>query len=185
MATELQEKEKNLVNDSGPQNGVGGKTQNAAQRLDVLLAGTGAQLSEAQGATLIRNVACDSRKAKSQGLFFALQGAKEDGAKFARDAVSRGAMAVVSEAAAPPLLPDSIAWMNPFRSTCTVCRIFRSGFLRRTNSMRPSADDAFKNPAASVLLSGKRPSRPSIIAWLRPHDPACSLMKGLPSSSAT
>jgi len=40
-------------------------------------------------------VACDSRKVQLQALFFALQGAKEDGAKFARDAVSRGAVAVL------------------------------------------------------------------------------------------
>ena len=110
----LQEKEKSLVNETGAGsgNGVGGKTQSAAQRLDVLLAGSGATLREKQSEVLIRNVACDSRKVNPQGLFFALQGAKEDGAKFARDAVSRGAVAVVSESAAPSLLPDSIAWIQ-------------------------------------------------------------------------
>jgi UDP-N-acetylmuramoyl-L-alanyl-D-glutamate--2,6-diaminopimelate ligase len=114
MATGLQEKEKNLVNEAeeGSKNGVGGKTQSVAQRLGVLLAGTGAKLSEVQSAILIRNVACDSRKVQPQGLFFALQGAKEDGAKFARDAVSRGAVAVVSEAAAPSVLPHSVAWIQ-------------------------------------------------------------------------
>jgi UDP-N-acetylmuramoyl-L-alanyl-D-glutamate--2,6-diaminopimelate ligase len=114
MAIVLQEKEKKLVNDtgSGSGNGVGEKTQSAPQRLDVLLGGTGATLSEAQSGILIRNVACDSRKVHPQGLFFALQGAKEDGAKFARDAVSRGAIAIVSESAAPALLPDSIAWIQ-------------------------------------------------------------------------
>jgi len=114
MAIVLQEKEKKLVNEtgSGSGNGVGEKTQSAPQRLDVLLAGTGATLSEAQSGILIRNVACDSRKVHPQGLFFALQGAKEDGAKFARDAVSRGAIAIVSESAAPALLPDSIAWIQ-------------------------------------------------------------------------
>jgi UDP-N-acetylmuramoyl-L-alanyl-D-glutamate--2,6-diaminopimelate ligase len=112
MTTELQEKEKIPVNEAGSKNGADGKTQNAAQRLDALLAGTGAIVSEAQSAITIRNIACDSRKLESQGLFFALQGAKEDGAKFARDAVSRGAVAVVSEAAAPPLLPNSVAWIQ-------------------------------------------------------------------------
>jgi UDP-N-acetylmuramoyl-L-alanyl-D-glutamate--2,6-diaminopimelate ligase len=114
MAIELQEKEKKPVNEteSGSGNGVGGRTQSAAQRLDVLLSGTGAKLTEAQSAILIRNVACDSRKAHPQGLFFALLGAKEDGTKFARDAVSRGAIAVVSESAAPASLPDSIAWIQ-------------------------------------------------------------------------
>ncbi len=114
MAIELQEKEKKLVNEtgSGSGNGVGGRTQSAAQRLDLLLSGTGAKLTEAQSAILIRNVACDSRKAHPQGLFFALLGAKEDGTKFARDAVSRGAIAIVSESAAPASLPDSIAWIQ-------------------------------------------------------------------------
>ena len=114
MAIELQEKEKSLVNEieTGSGNGVGGKTQSEAQRLDMLLAGTGAILTETQAAILIRNVACDSRKAQPQGLFFALQGAKEDGTKFARDAVSRGAVAVVSESTAPSLLPEGITWIQ-------------------------------------------------------------------------
>jgi UDP-N-acetylmuramoyl-L-alanyl-D-glutamate--2,6-diaminopimelate ligase len=114
MTTGLQEKEKNPVNEAeaGPKNGVGEKTQSAAQPLGALLAGTGATLSEAQSAIIIRNVACDSRKVQSQALFFALQGAKEDGTKFARDAVSRGAVAVVSEAVAPATLPNSVTWFQ-------------------------------------------------------------------------
>ncbi|HWZ97491.1 MAG TPA: UDP-N-acetylmuramoyl-L-alanyl-D-glutamate--2,6-diaminopimelate ligase [Candidatus Dormibacteraeota bacterium] len=114
MTIGIQEKEKTLVNEagSGSKDGVGGKPQNAAQRLDALLNGTGATLTEVQSAIVIRNVACDSRKAHPQGLFFALQGAKEDGAKYARDAVSRGAVAVVSEAAAPPSLPHSVSWIQ-------------------------------------------------------------------------
>jgi len=114
MRTELQEKEPKLVNeaDADSKNGVAGKTRSVAQRLDVLLAGTGATLSEAQSPIVIRNVACDSRKVKSQALFFALQGSKEDGTKFARDAVSKGAVAVVSEATLPPSWPESIAWIQ-------------------------------------------------------------------------
>jgi UDP-N-acetylmuramoyl-L-alanyl-D-glutamate--2,6-diaminopimelate ligase len=112
MRVELPEKETKLVNETESQNIVGGETQPVAQRLGMLLAGTGATLTEAQAATTIRNVACDSRKVHLQGLFFGLQGAKEDGAKFARDAVSRGAVAVVSEAAAPAALPSSVAWIQ-------------------------------------------------------------------------
>src|SRR5947207_5546759 len=112
MRIALAEKETKLVTESDSQSDVGGKPQRAVQRLDALLTGTGATLNDAQSGILIRNVACDSRKAQPQGLFFALQGAKEDGAKFARDAVSRGAVAVVSEAAAPSLLPDSIVWIQ-------------------------------------------------------------------------
>jgi len=114
MRVEIQESETKLVNEAetDSKNGVVGKPQSVPQRLDALLAGTGATLSATQAAILIRNVAYDSRKAHPQGLFFALQGAKEDGAKFARDAVSRGAIAVVSESPAPSLLPDSITWIQ-------------------------------------------------------------------------
>src|SRR5438876_5459113 len=112
MRVELVEKESKLVTESDSQKSVGEKTQSVAHRLDALLTGTGATLNDAQAEILIRNVACDSRKAQPQGLFFALQGAKEDGAKFARDAVARGAVAVVSEAARPSWLPASIAWIQ-------------------------------------------------------------------------
>ncbi|HET9801934.1 MAG TPA: Mur ligase family protein, partial [Candidatus Acidoferrum sp.] len=114
MRTELQESETKLVSaaDSDGTTSVAGKTQSAAQRLDALLQGTGAVLTSPQATTLIRGVACDSRKAQPQGLFFALQGAKEDGSKFARDAVSRGAVAVVSESVPPPELPESVAWIR-------------------------------------------------------------------------
>ena len=114
MRTELQESETKLVSaaDSDGTTSVAGKTQSAAQRLDALLQGTGAVLTSPQATTLIRGVACDSRKAQPQGLFFALQGAKEDGSKFARDAVSRGAVAVVSESAPPLQLPESVAWIR-------------------------------------------------------------------------
>src|SRR5215470_12097136 len=114
MRVEIKESEPKLVNaaQTDSKNDVAGKPHSVPQRLDALLAGTGATLSEAQTGILIRNLACDSRKAHPQGLFFALQGAKEDGVKFARDAVSRGAIAVVSESPAPPLLPESVAWIQ-------------------------------------------------------------------------
>lgn len=60
----------------------------------------------------IGQVACDSRKVQPRALFFALHGAKADGNEFTRDAVARGAIAVVSEAAAPATLPESVAWIR-------------------------------------------------------------------------
>ena len=114
MTIEIQEKAKLLVNgpESSSQNSAAGRTQSAAQRLDALLEGTGATLNSAQAGILVRQVACDSRKVQPQALFFALQGAKTDGSTFARDAVSRGAVAVVSEVAAPQSLPQSVAWIQ-------------------------------------------------------------------------
>jgi len=114
MKTELQESDTKLVNetDSDATKTVAGKPQNVAQRLEALLEGTGASLTSSQGSILIRNLACDSRKVQPQGLFFALQGVKEAGTKFARDAVSRGAVVVVSESSSPAQLPESIAWIQ-------------------------------------------------------------------------
>jgi UDP-N-acetylmuramoyl-L-alanyl-D-glutamate--2,6-diaminopimelate ligase len=44
----------------------------------------------------------DSRRVSPQSLFFAFPGSKADGREFARDALARGAVAVVSESPAPP-----------------------------------------------------------------------------------
>jgi len=74
------------VNEAESQNIVGGRTQPVAQRLDSLLAGTGATLNEAQAAIRFETWRAIRAKIQLQALFFALQGAKEDGAKFARDA---------------------------------------------------------------------------------------------------
>lgn len=49
----------------------------------------------------IRSLAYDSRKVTPGALFFALPGSKTDGAAFAKDAVERGAAAVVAESALP------------------------------------------------------------------------------------
>jgi len=44
----------------------------------------------------------DSRRVSPQSLFFAFPGSKADGRQFAADALSRGALAVISESPAPP-----------------------------------------------------------------------------------
>lgn len=83
-----------------------------AKTLGDLLHGTQAVLNDAQAALEIRQVACDSRKVRPRSLFFALQGAKADGNAFVRDAVSRGAVAIASEAPAPTGIPASIGWIR-------------------------------------------------------------------------
>ncbi|MEO8370832.1 MAG: UDP-N-acetylmuramoyl-L-alanyl-D-glutamate--2,6-diaminopimelate ligase [Candidatus Solibacter sp.] len=50
----------------------------------------------------IASIEFDSRRASAQSLFFAFPGSKADGRQFAADALSRGAVAVVSESPAPP-----------------------------------------------------------------------------------
>ena len=60
----------------------------------------------------IQGIACDSRKVLPGYLFFALHGVKEDGTKFVRDAMERGAIAVASEIAAPADWPASAPWVQ-------------------------------------------------------------------------
>jgi UDP-N-acetylmuramoyl-L-alanyl-D-glutamate--2,6-diaminopimelate ligase len=50
----------------------------------------------------VQGVAFDSRKVQPGYLFFAFSGAKADGRQYAADAIAKGALAVLSEAAAPP-----------------------------------------------------------------------------------
>ncbi len=49
----------------------------------------------------VAGLAYDSRRVERNFLFFAFPGAKEDGRRFAVDAIAKGALAVVSESAAP------------------------------------------------------------------------------------
>ncbi|MGA2098016.1 MAG: UDP-N-acetylmuramoyl-L-alanyl-D-glutamate--2,6-diaminopimelate ligase [Candidatus Acidiferrum sp.] len=81
-------------------------------KLRDLLLGTEASVSAAVGDLEIRQVACDSRKVQPRALFFALHGAKSDGNSFIRDAVARGAVAIVSEDPAPAAIPSSVTWIR-------------------------------------------------------------------------
>jgi UDP-N-acetylmuramoyl-L-alanyl-D-glutamate--2,6-diaminopimelate ligase len=55
---------------------------------------------------------CDSRKVQAGSLFFALHGAKTDGNAFVKDAVERGAVAIVSEERQPADLPEKVLWIR-------------------------------------------------------------------------
>jgi len=50
----------------------------------------------------ITGIEFDSRRVSANSLFFAFPGSKADGRQFAADALSRGAVAVISESPAPP-----------------------------------------------------------------------------------
>ncbi len=54
----------------------------------------------------VTGITCDSRRAAAGGLFVAVQGTREDGARYAASAVGRGAAAVVSQGRLP--LDDSV-----------------------------------------------------------------------------
>ncbi len=88
------------------------RVSNRRMKLGDLLKETEARVPAGAAETEIRQVACDSRKVQLRALFFALHGAKADGNAFIRDAVGRGAGAIVSEDAAPPAIPESVAWIQ-------------------------------------------------------------------------
>ena len=77
-----------------------------------VFAGTQAQISQLAEALQAKGIACDSRKVAPAFVFFALHGAKEDGNKFVRDAVERGAIAIASEDEAPADLSPNVAWIR-------------------------------------------------------------------------
>jgi UDP-N-acetylmuramoyl-L-alanyl-D-glutamate--2,6-diaminopimelate ligase len=81
-------------------------------KLSGLFEGADAGIPASAGDLDIRQVVCDSRKVQPRALFFALHGAKADGNAFIRDAVSRGAVAIASEDAAPAAVPSSVAWIR-------------------------------------------------------------------------
>ncbi|MDD5198774.1 MAG: UDP-N-acetylmuramoyl-L-alanyl-D-glutamate--2,6-diaminopimelate ligase [Terrimicrobiaceae bacterium] len=69
--------------------------------LDQLLAKAGLPSPPGASGATIDALCYDSRRATAGSLFFALPGALADGAKFASDAVARGASAVLSETVVP------------------------------------------------------------------------------------
>ncbi|MCX5790736.1 MAG: UDP-N-acetylmuramoyl-L-alanyl-D-glutamate--2,6-diaminopimelate ligase [Elusimicrobia bacterium] len=73
-------------------------------RLKILLEGAGAAAPEGAGEIEIASVINDSRLAGPGALFFALPGARTDGGLFIRQALEKGAAAVISGAEVPPEL---------------------------------------------------------------------------------
>jgi UDP-N-acetylmuramoyl-L-alanyl-D-glutamate--2,6-diaminopimelate ligase len=60
----------------------------------------------------IAGIAYDSRKVAPGYLFFALPGSKEDGNRYVRNAIERGASAIASESAPAVDLPGHVAWVQ-------------------------------------------------------------------------
>jgi len=77
-------------------------TDKATKNLQELL--TGLEVLDHVGHldTRVGGIACDSRKVVEGDLFVAIRGTRQDGGLFIEDAVKRGAVAIVSEAAPPP-----------------------------------------------------------------------------------
>jgi UDP-N-acetylmuramoyl-L-alanyl-D-glutamate--2,6-diaminopimelate ligase len=80
--------------------------------LGKVFAGTAAQIPAGAEKLQVSGIACDSRRVAPGFVFFALHGAKEDGNKYVRDAVERGAIAVASEDASPADFSPKVAWIR-------------------------------------------------------------------------
>ncbi|MHB8500209.1 MAG: UDP-N-acetylmuramoyl-L-alanyl-D-glutamate--2,6-diaminopimelate ligase [Candidatus Acidiferrales bacterium] len=98
--------------DEGREDSSSPRVSPRSMKLRDLLQGTETSVPPSAQEMEIRQITCDSRKVKPRALFFALHGAKDDGNAFIRDAVSRGALAIVSEEASPASIPASVAWIQ-------------------------------------------------------------------------
>lgn len=110
-------------------------------KLQQLFAGMDIAAIAGSAAAEISSIECDSRKVIPGGIFFALHGAKLEGARFVQDALSRGAIAVASEVAKPPNFPEGTAWIH-----------LASGTERRV--LACAAANFFGHPADALKLVG-------------------------------
>jgi UDP-N-acetylmuramoyl-L-alanyl-D-glutamate--2,6-diaminopimelate ligase len=108
---ELEKDARNRVEDIRTQT-VAQQEQPGGAPLRSLLDGVEVRTALPSGEMSIRQVACDSRKVERSALFVAIQGVATDGSLFARDAVARGATAVVSATEAPTDWPREIPWLQ-------------------------------------------------------------------------
>src|SRR6266849_8663786 len=113
-----------------------GRIAGQNNKLSALFAGVEASVPSSAGDLDIRQVACDSRKVQPRALFFALHGAKADGNAFIRDAVSRGAVAIASEDAAPATLPSSVAWIRVTQARRALAITAANFFGRPANALQ-------------------------------------------------
>jgi UDP-N-acetylmuramoyl-L-alanyl-D-glutamate--2,6-diaminopimelate ligase len=72
----------------------------------------GAPVPDATAAATVVSVTSDSRQVARGSVFVALKGLKHDGAAFARDAIARGALAIVSEVPAPGEATATVPWLQ-------------------------------------------------------------------------
>ena len=88
------------------------QTKTGSLGLGEVFAGAQAEIPAEAEKKRVSGLTCDSRKASPGFVFFALHGAREDGNRYVRDAVERGAIAVASEDAPPADLSPGVAWIQ-------------------------------------------------------------------------
>jgi UDP-N-acetylmuramoyl-L-alanyl-D-glutamate--2,6-diaminopimelate ligase len=89
-----------------------GGSARATVRLAKILRGIETRSEVTHGDLEIADISYDSRRVTPGTLFVAVRGEKTDGNKFVSDAVSRGAVAVLSEEANPGALPADFTWIQ-------------------------------------------------------------------------
>jgi UDP-N-acetylmuramoyl-L-alanyl-D-glutamate--2,6-diaminopimelate ligase len=93
------------ANDDGPSSNGKSRRVRAKNLAEVL---KGVETISSFPPAEIRQIVCDSRKVKSDAIFFALRGAKENGPAFIADAIQRGAVAVVSDQPVTTVVPPGV-----------------------------------------------------------------------------
>ncbi len=107
----------------------------APRPLSTLLAAAGiVPVARAAGDPVVSGVAIDSRTVRPGDLFFALQGAREEGARFAPQALERGAAAVVADVE-PPESRLRPAWVRVDDARLAMGLVAREWFGRPDTSL--------------------------------------------------
>ena len=112
------------------------QTGNRSLSLGEVFSKTGASMAAAEHALQIRSIVCDSRKAAPGSVFFALHGAKEDGNRYVRAAIERGAIAIASESAPLTDLDAHVAWVRVPESRKSLALAAANFFGHPTKSLR-------------------------------------------------
>ena len=87
------------------------------------------------GGRRVASIAYDSRDVVADTVFVALKGVKTDGARFAADAATRGAMAVVSEGDAPADLRAGCVWIKVADARVALADLSASFFGRPSEQL--------------------------------------------------
>jgi UDP-N-acetylmuramoyl-L-alanyl-D-glutamate--2,6-diaminopimelate ligase len=112
------------------------QTGNRSLSLGEVFSKTGADMAAAENALQIRSIVCDSRKAAPGSVFFALRGAKEDGDRYVRAAIERGAIAIASESAPLADLDAHVAWVRVPESRKSLALAAANFFGHPTKSLQ-------------------------------------------------
>lgn len=116
------------------------------------LVGEDADYTAADPALIVGEPSLDSRKTRAGDVFFALAGTKTDGLSFARDAIARGAVAVVAEAELPEGIEPGVSYV-------------RVGNARRAVSL--AAARAFPHQPATIAAVTGTSGKTSVAAFTR------------------